>query len=38
MTIYQRKEEITMSRQTLTLEEREGFSLNKVGTIILEEY
>lgn len=38
MTIYQRKEEIITTNQTLTLEERGGFSLSKEGTIILEEY
>lgn len=38
MTIYQRKEEIISTNQTLTFEERGGFSLSKEGTIILEEY
>lgn len=38
MTMYQRKEEIITSNQTLTLEERGGFSLNKEGSIILKEY
>lgn len=38
MTIYQRKDEIITPNQTLSLEERGGFSLSKEGTIILEDY
>jgi len=37
MTIYQRKEPVIKSGQTLTLQDRGGFSLNKEGIIILNE-